>query len=144
VTAAHAGTDLFRPLVGRGSAYADIDGNGTLDVVLMENGGPARLLRNNGGTGHHWIRLSLEGDGKRCNKSAIGARVIVTAGDLVQKAEVRATKGYLSCSELPLTFGFGKTAKVDRVEIHWPGRDVPPQVVTDLAVDRMHRIRQGP
>jgi hypothetical protein len=143
VTAARAGTDLFRPLVGRGSAYADIDGNGTLDVVLMDNGGPARLLRNNGGTGHHWIRLALEGDGKRCNRSALGARVIVTAGDLVQKAEVRATKGYLSCSELPLTFGLGKATTVDRVEIHWPGRDVPPQVLTDLAVDRAHRIRLG-
>ncbi len=66
------GRGPFRPLVGRGCAYADIDGNGTLDVLLMENGGPARLLRNDGGTGHHWIRLTLTGDGKRCNTSAIG------------------------------------------------------------------------
>jgi hypothetical protein len=143
-SAAQAGADLFRPVVGRGCAYADIDGNGTLDVVLMDNGGPARLLRNNGGTGNHWIRLVLEGDGKKCNKSAIGARVVVTAGDLVQKCEVRASKGYLSCSELPLTFGLGKAEKVDRVEIHWPGRDVPRQVFTDLAVDRAHLLRQNP
>jgi hypothetical protein len=144
VTAAHAGSELFRPMVGRGCAYADIDGNGSLDVALVENGGPARLLRNNGGTGHHWIRLVLEGDGKRCNKSAIGARVVVKAGDLVQKCEVRASKGYLSCSELPLTFGLGNATKVDRVEIHWPGRDVPVQVLTDVAVDRVRRITQTP
>ena len=144
VTETHAGSDLFRPMVGRGGAYADIDGNGTLDVALVENGGPARLLRNNGGTGHHWIRLALEGDGKRCNKSAIGARVVVKAGDLVQKCEVRASKGYLSCSELPLTFGLGNAAKVDRVEIHWPGRDVPVQVLTDVAVDKVHHITQRP
>lgn len=143
VTADDSGADLFRPLVGRGCACADIDGNGTLDVVLIENGGPARLLRNDGGTRNHWIRLALEGDGKRCNKSAIGARVVVTAGDLVQKCEVRASKGYLSCCELPLTFGLGKAARVDRVEIHWPGRDVAPQVLTDLAVDQVHRIKQS-
>ena len=142
VTAKEAGDDLFVPRVGRGCACADIDGNGTLDVVLMDNGGPARLFRNNGGTGHHWVRLILEGDGKKCNKSAIGARVVVTAGDLVQKAEVRASKGYLSCCELPLTFGLGKAANVDRVEIHWPGRDVPVQVLTEVAVDRSHRIVQ--
>jgi enediyne biosynthesis protein E4 len=144
VAATHAGSDLFKPLVGRGSAYADIDGNGTLDVVLVENGGPARLLKNNGGTGNHWIRLALEGDGKRCNRSAIGARVMIKAGELVQKCEVRASKGYLSCSELPLTFGLGKAKQVDRIEIHWPGRDVPVQVLTDLAVDQVHRIRQSP
>ena len=141
VTVTAAGAELFRPLVGRGCAYADIDGNGTLDVVLVENGGPARLLRNNGGTGNHWLRLTLEGDGKRCNRSAIGARVVVTAGDLVQKCEVRAGKGYLSCSELTLTFGLGKHTRVDRVEIHWPGRDIPTQVLTDLPIDRVHRVR---
>jgi hypothetical protein len=143
-SAAEAGGDLFRPLVGRGCAFADIDGNGTLDVVLMDNGGPARLLRNDGGTGNHWLRLTLEGDGKRCNRSAIGARVVVTAGDLVQKAEVRASKGYLSCSELPLTFGLGKATQIDRVEVHWPGRDLPVQVVTGLEVDRGHVLRPPP
>jgi hypothetical protein len=136
-----SGPDLFRPLVGRGCAYADIDGNGTLDVVLAENGGPARLLRNAGGTGNHWVRLHLHGDGKRCNADAIGARVLLTAGGVTQRREVAASKGYLSCSELPLTFGLGKATKVDRVEIRWPGRDVPPTVLTDLAVDRTHSVR---
>jgi hypothetical protein len=144
VSTTAAGTDFFRPLVGRGSAYADIDGNGTLDVVLCANGSEARLLRNDGGTGNRWIRLALEGDGKRCNKSAIGARVVVTAGDLVQRCEVRASKGYLSCCELPLTFGLGKATKVDRVEIHWPGRDVRVQELKDLAVDTVHHVRQTP
>ena len=88
VTAKQSGADLFRPLVGRGCAYADIDGNGTLDVVLVANGGPARLLRNDGGTGNHWIRLVLKGDGVRSNRSAIGARVEVKVGDRVLHREV--------------------------------------------------------
>src|SRR5262249_59896587 len=80
VTAKEAGSDLFGPLVGRGSAYGDINGDGYPDVVLTSNGGPARLLRNEGGTDNHWIRLSLEGDGKRSNRSAIGARSELKAG----------------------------------------------------------------
>src|SRR5206468_5037284 len=88
VTAAQAGPDLFRPMVGRGCAYADIDGDGDLDVVLTENGGPARLMRNDGKTGNHWIRLVLEGDGKRSNTSAIGAVVELKAGDRVQRQMV--------------------------------------------------------
>jgi len=126
-------------MVGRGCAYADIDGDGYLDVVLTENGGPARLLKNMGGTGNHWIRLTLEGDGKRCNTSAIGAQVTLTSGGKVQKRMVTSARGYLSQSELPLTFGLGKATKVDRVEIRWPGAKTGEvQVLENLDVDRAY------
>jgi hypothetical protein len=137
----HAGADLFRPLVGRGSAYADIDGDGDLDVVLCANAGPARLLRNEGG-GHHWVRLVLEGDGQRSNRSAIGARVTLEAGGMVQSREVLAARGYLSQSELSVTFGLGAVERIDRVTIRWPGRTGGEQHLTGLAVDQVHRIRQ--
>src|SRR5207247_3148264 len=75
VTEADAGPDLFVPLVGRGSAFADGDGDGDLDVVLTSNGGSARLLRNDHDRKHHWVRLTVEGGGKRSNRSAIGAVV---------------------------------------------------------------------
>jgi hypothetical protein len=145
VKPAQAGSDLFLPLVGRGCAFADIDGDGALDVVLTENGGPARLLRNEGGTGNHWVRLALEGDGKRSNRSAIGARVTVeVAGLPPQCQQVTSGRGYLSQSELPLTFGLGKADKVKRVTIQWPGRSAgPAQVLTDLAVNRTYPIRQA-
>jgi hypothetical protein len=141
-TAAEAGPDLFKPLVGRGCAYADIDGDGDLDVVLTANGGPARLLRNDGATGNHWIRLVLEGDGRTSNRSAIGARVTLEAGGVVYHREVTSGRGYLSQSELPLTFGLAKHPKVDRVTIRWPGQAAKGQTLTDLAVDRCHHLRQ--
>lgn len=142
-TAARAGEALFAPLVGRGSAYADIDGDGDLDVVLVGNGGPARLLRNDGGTGHHWVRLNLHGDGVHSNRSALGARVTLEAGGQTQVREVSGPRGYLSQSELPVTFGLGTVDKIDKVTIRWPGKEARTQVLTDLAVDREHIIRQG-
>jgi hypothetical protein len=142
VTAEQAGPDLFRHLVGRGCAYADIDGDGDLDIVLTENNGPARLLRNEGGNRNHWLRLVLKGNGEDSNRSAIGARVIVEAGGRVQRREVISGRGYLSQNELPLTFGLGQATTVERVTIHWPGRNAGKQVFTDVETDRVHVIRQ--
>jgi hypothetical protein len=142
MTAEQAGADLFRPLVGRGCAFADIDGDGDLDVVLTENGGPARLLRNDGGNRNHWVRLVLEGDGQRSNRSAIGAQVTLEAGGLKQRQQVTSGRGYLSQSELPLTFGLGRADRVDQVTIRWPGKNGGVQVLKDLSINQVHRIHQ--
>ena len=113
-----AGPDLFQPLVGRGSSYADIDGDGDLDVVLAANGGPARLLRNDGNPENRWVRLTLRGNGS--NRDALGAKVKVTSSSMTQSRQLFTAKGYLSAVEKPLTFGLGKTDEIQRVEITWP------------------------
>jgi hypothetical protein len=140
-----AGPDLFVKLVGRGCAYLDYNGDGTPDVVLTGNGGPAYLLRNDNKLGHHWVRLKLEGDGKTSNRSAIGAAVTLEAGGLVQRREVAAARGYLSQSEMVLTFGLGNTTKVDRVTIRWPGRNAGEQVIEGdkIQLDQEQVIHQG-
>jgi hypothetical protein len=146
VTEAAAGPDLFGPLVGRGSAYLDYNGDGAPDVVLTGNGGPARLLRNDNPLGHHWVRLRLQGDGKRSNTSAIGAVVTLEAGGQAQRREVAAARGYLSQSELVLTFGVGQEKKVNKVTIRWPGRAAGRQVIPgeQVQIDREQTIRQVP
>jgi hypothetical protein len=138
-----SGPDLFKPMVGRGCAFADIDGDGDLDVVLTANGGPARLLRNDGQTGNHWIRLVLDGDGVHSNRSAIGAQVKIIAGGTEQRQQVTSGRGYLSQSELPLTFGLGKATKVERVIIQWPGKNADTEELNGLAIDKTHVIKQG-
>jgi hypothetical protein len=144
VTAADAGPDLFQPLVGRGCAYLDLRNDGRLSVVLMENNGPARLLRNDNELGNHWVRLTLQGDGVHSNSSAIGAQVTIEAGDQVMHRQVTASRGYLSQSELPVNVGLGSAKRVDRITVRWPGKDAgAPQVWTNLEADRCYRLKQG-
>ncbi|MHB8861422.1 MAG: CRTAC1 family protein [Pirellulaceae bacterium] len=132
------GTDLVRPLVGRGSAFADLDQDGDLDVLITTSGGEPRLLRNEQLLGNHWLRFRLHGT--QCNRSAIGARVEVHAGDRVLSRDVMPTRGYLSQSELTVTFGLGLAMQIDKAVIHWPGGGT--QTVENPEVDRLHVIEE--
>ncbi|MGE5192049.1 MAG: CRTAC1 family protein [Deltaproteobacteria bacterium] len=134
------GPDFAVPLVGRGAAFADIDGDGDLDVLLTATGGAPRLLRNDQALGHHWLRVKLAG--KRCNHDAIGALVEVEAGGTVQKRQVMPACSYLSQVELSVTFGLGDHETIDRVTIHWP--DGSTQEVPDARVDQLLVIEQAP
>jgi hypothetical protein len=143
VTAAVAGPDLFQPIVGRGCAYLDYDGDGDLDIVLAANNGPPVLLRNDQALGHHWIRLHLEGDGVTSNRSAIGAEVTVEAGGQTMVRTVTGAKGYLSQSELTVTVGLGPTTIADKVTVRWPGKARQKQEWTGLGVDGTYVLRQN-
>jgi hypothetical protein len=133
-----AAGDLAEPLVGRGAAYADIDADGDLDLVITQVAGPARLLRNDQQLGHHWARIKLVG--RAPNTDAIGAWLELEAGPSRQRRQVMPTRGYLSQVELPVTFGLGDLARVDRLTIRWP--DGRRQVLADLEADREYRLEE--
>ena len=136
--ASKCGDDLFKPIVGRGSAFADIDGDGDLDVLLMQTGGPPLLLRNDQKLGNHWLRLKLIGTAS--NRDAIGAEIKVRVGNQNLWRTVMPTRSYLSQSELPVTFGLGQSEKADRVEIRWPSGKV--QAVTNLKLDALNVVTE--
>ena len=130
--------DLATPMVGRGAAYADIDNDGDLDVVVTQNGQRAVLFRNEQSLGHHWLRVKLVGDSS--NKNAIGAVVKFTVDGVTQRRVVMPTRSYLSQSELPLTFGMGTSTTVDELHITWP--DGQQQSVPATMIDVMMTIKQ--
>ncbi len=138
VPPAKGGTDLFKPIAGRGSAYADIDGDGDLDVVLAQVNGAPLLLRNDQNLGHHFLRLKLVGT--KGNRDAIGAWVSLRLGKETLSRQVMPTRSYFSQSELPVTIGLGKTTVFDDLEITWPGGG--KQTVANAKLDGLTVIEQ--
>jgi len=132
------GGDLTNPLVGRGIATADIDADGDLDILITQTGRRPALLRNDQQTGHHWLRIALEG--RPPNPSAIGARVSLSDGGVTQVRELFPARGYLSSQELPLTFGLGANDQVDSLVIRWPNGQ--EQTLVPDGVDRLLTIKQ--
>jgi hypothetical protein len=101
---------------GWGAAYADIDGDGDLDLIIGSGEG-VRLLRNDGNA-NHWLHVRAVGTAS--NRSAIGARVTVTAGPLKQTAEVQGGKGTGNQHSLPVEFGLGPWDRPVSVEVKFP------------------------
>ena len=127
---AQMGTAFAAPKVARAAAYADIDNDGFLDILLTTNAGPAYLFHNEGGTNHS-LRIKLVGT--QSNRDGIGAVVRVSAGGVgagglndkdKQWKMLRSGSSYLAQSELVLTFGLGALTKADSVEIDWPSGQV--------------------
>ncbi len=138
VPAERCGPDLVKPIVGRGSAYADVDGDGDLDVLLTQLAGRPLLLRNDQNLGHQWLRLKLMGT--KANRDAIGAWVKVRTGSRTISQQVMPTRGYLSQSELPVTIGLGNATRVDDITITWPGGEV--QRLTERKPGSLLVVRQ--
>jgi len=120
---AQMGQAFAAPRVARGAAYADMDNDGFLDVLITTNAGPAYLFHNEGGTNHS-LRLKLVGT--KSNRDGIGAVVRVTSGNSQdnQSKMLRSGSSYLSQSELVLTFGLGTQTKADSIEVQWPSGGV--------------------
>jgi hypothetical protein len=136
VSKEQAGADLFTPVVGRGSAYLDLDGDGDLDIVMTSSGERARVFRNEGGDENHWIRIRLVG--RESNRDGIGARLALKAGGVEQLRQHFPSKGYLSSVEMPITFGLGESDRVDSLTIRWPSGKVTE--LEGLEADRSYTI----
>ena len=115
------GAAFASPRVGRGAAYADINNDGRLDLLLSANGGPVHLFRNEAlvpRTSNRSLRIKLIGT--KSNRDGIGAVVKLTANGDTQTKMLHSGSSYLSASELVLTFGLGQRDKADSIEVRWP------------------------
>lgn len=112
--------EVFRKLrVGRGAAFADYDNDGDVDIVVVNHSGPLLLLRNDGGNKNNWLKVRLQGGRK--NRFGVGARIEVVAGGKRQIQEIGSQSSYLSQNPFEALFGMGKSSRVDRITVTFPG-----------------------
>ena len=123
----------------RGSAVGDLDGDGALDLVIVDLDGPVRVFRNAVGSRQSWIAIEPRPDGE--GKTVLGTRVRVTAGGRTQTQTYRVSASYASGSLAPLHFGLGAAETADLVEVSWPGGE--KQVFRDVAARRLYGLRRG-
>ena len=128
-------TDLYD---GRAVALADLWNRGEVDIVVANQNQPAILYRDFPDSSNHWIAFKLIGT--HSNRSAIGAEVLLEAGDLRQRRVVDGGSGFASQNDRRIHFGLGKHEWVDRVVINWPSGQ--QQVVQRPAIDRFNTVTE--
>lgn len=133
------GPDFQLPRVSRGAAVADFDNDGDLDILINNNGQAPQLLRNDGGNANHWLEIFLIGT--KSNRDGVGARVKVSAGDLVLHDQRKGGMSYQSAQDPRLHFGLGAHVNIDAIEILWPSGNVTQ--LTNLKSDRIIAVKEG-
>ena len=111
-----AGDGFSIRLSSRGTAFADYDNDGDLDVLVINMDALPTLLRNDGGNTKSWLLIELKGNK---NISGIGSIVYVKTGNLTQMREVRSGNSYASQNELRTHFGLGDADLVDKISVKW-------------------------
>ena len=140
----------------RGLAVGDIDNDGDLDLVINNMGERLDILLNESDNDNNWLMVKLVGSAKAgfdrferesgtgrpsvSNRDAIGAKLRVVAGDLIQVKEVRSAYSYCSANDLRVHFGLGQHAQVDTVEITWPSGH--QERITDVRANRFLMIHE--
>jgi hypothetical protein len=139
---ARLGKAMQRAIVGRGAAYGDIDSDGDLDLLITSNNGAARLLRNDNANQNDLLRVKVVG--ARSNRDGIGARLTLkTAAGGRLTGVVKTGSSYCSQSELPVTFGLGKTdpARGMTLEIAWPSGQT--DIIQEVKPNQSITVQEG-
>lgn len=126
---------MDKPSFSYGAAYADLDNDGKLDLVVNNIDGPAFIYQNvqPSDDAHHYLRIKLVGDS--ANTRGVGATLILTAGGQKQQLYNTPVHGFMSSMDDPAHFGLGRIRRVDSLEVRWP--DGRYQVFANLDADRL-------
>ncbi|HXA52175.1 MAG TPA: ASPIC/UnbV domain-containing protein [Candidatus Acidoferrum sp.] len=99
-------------------AYVDYDGDGAVDVIVVNHRQPSTILHNNIGSRNHWLTVDLQGT--KSNRQGVGARLTYRIGNVKRIRETRSGGGFNSSSSVGPTLGLGQATQVDELTIRWP------------------------
>ncbi len=133
------GPDFNRPVAGRGLATADFLNDGNVGFVVNCRGDYPELMRNEGGTGNHWLEVLLIGT--KSNRDGIGATLKLTAGDLVRVDQTKGGTSYMSASDPRIHFGLGRHTRIDSLVITWPSGQTDK--ITNAPLDTIIAVKEG-
>ena len=138
---ANAGEAFSRMEVSRGAAAGDIDNDGDLDVLILNNNGPAELLVNQVGQSAHWLGVRVLEAGDAVD--AIGAKVVLERADgTTLWRRVRTDGSFASAHDPRIVFGMGSVTGVNRITVHWLDGS-SEQWVEEIPIDRYITLQQG-
>jgi hypothetical protein len=125
--------------VGRALAAGDVDNDGDLDLLVVNNGDRPSLLLNDGGNASNAVLVQVVGT--TSNRAGIGTKLTLTAGGRRQTREVQSGSSYLAQNDPRAHFGLGGAERAERLEIRWP--DGSNEAVENLPANHLVVVRQG-
>ena len=133
------GADFMKPTVGRGTAVADFDNDGDLDIAISNSNDFPQLLRNDGGNANHWLEVMLVG--VKSNRDGRGAALKLVSEGFVEYRQAQGGMSYMSAHDPRIHFGLGQRKTVESLEITWPSGIVDK--LANVPINQIITVKEG-
>jgi hypothetical protein len=133
------GADFMKPTAGRGSAVADFDNDGDLDIAVSNSNTYPQLLRNDGGNANHWLEVMLVGT--KSNRDGRGAALKLVSAGFIEYRQAQGGMSYMSAHDPRIHFGLGQRKTIESLEITWPSGIVDK--LANIPIDQIITVKEG-